>query len=105
MRGGFWRAIGVGVVATAALATGRPASAEPYFAVREGLSCAACHVNMSGGGKRTGFGAAYAQTTLPMWQLSAEDLDGHDLVSAAFDPKISDSISLGANLRLDNVTL
>ncbi|HSG66084.1 MAG TPA: hypothetical protein VLD39_13830, partial [Gammaproteobacteria bacterium] len=49
------------------------ASAEPYLAVESGLTCASCHVNPSGGGKRTPFGMLYARNQIAAQLLGADD--------------------------------
>ena len=70
--------------------------AEPYFAVREGYKCGACHVNVTGGGKRTEFASTHARDILkyPNWfealTKPAESFNG-DL----YKPYVA----IGANLR------
>lgn len=64
--------------------------AEPYLAVRTGLSCASCHVNRTGGGERTAFGAGYGASTLPARWLEADTL---------FDGAIGERLRLGADAR------
>ena len=68
------------------------AVAEPYFAVREGLKCASCHVNPSGGGMRTAFGNAWAQTKLAARRI---EVPGADLWMGEIDRYIR----VGSNLR------
>lgn len=70
-------------------------AAEPYLAVREGLPCGACHVNITGGGKRTDLVTTHANDLLH--------------ISKAFGPvsrprnfftgDINEYIGIGANLR------
>lgn len=61
--------------------------AEPYLAVRYGQTCSACHTNVTGGGKRTTIGNAYA-TGLTSTPLSSN-----------FSPQLNDHISTGGNFR------
>ncbi len=67
------------------------AAAEPYLAVRTSQPCAACHVNLTGGGLRTQYGSAYAQTSLPAVPAS----DPSDSITSLFD----DRLLFGANAR------
>jgi hypothetical protein len=64
--------------------------AEPYFAVMNGAKCNACHVNPTGGGKRTQAGAVWAQSGL------SESLSG-DIWSGDLNEKVS----VGADLRIN----
>ena len=52
-------------------ASGR-AQAEPYLAVEAGLKCAQCHVNPTGGGKRTAFGELYARNQISARAVSLD---------------------------------
>jgi len=72
------------VVATAA-------RAEPYLAVRTGLGCASCHLNRTGGGGRTAYGAGYGAQTLPWKKLAP----GRGL----FDGAVGDRVRVGMDGR------
>jgi hypothetical protein len=71
------------------------AASEPYIATRTGFKCSQCHVNGTGGGKRTDYGNVYSQYKL----LMASPLN--DSLPYSFDPKLNKSISLGANWRVE----
>ncbi len=92
------------LLAAALLASGT-ARAEPYLAVRSGQKCMACHVNPSGGGKRTEFGSLYGQTALAQQQLDLLNLgraptaQGAPSEPASWTGKISDQFGLGIDLR------
>lgn len=71
------------------------AQAEPYLAVRTNNHCAACHINPSGGGKRTEYGALYARTALAAeeWKRGGEN------PAAAWDGRINNHFAIGGDLR------
>ncbi|MFN0040297.1 MAG: hypothetical protein ACKVP2_12365 [Burkholderiales bacterium] len=76
--------------------------AEPYLAVRTGAKCMACHVNPTGGGKRTEFGAIYGQTTMAAARLNlrtgqAVPADGSE--PASWTGRLNDQFAVGADLR------
>ncbi|MFQ5750994.1 MAG: hypothetical protein ACE5HI_03275 [bacterium] len=76
-----------------------PAFSEPYIAIRTGFKCSQCHVNRTGGGKRTEFGVVYSQTNLYAQFIRIRNRANF------FDGKLSESISMGANFRADDVSL
>ena len=66
------------------------AHAEPYLAVRSGLSCSACHLNRTGGGGRTAYGAGYGARQLPARWFQEGTL---------FDGAVGERLRLGADGR------
>ncbi len=58
---------------------------EPYLALRTGLKCSQCHVNRTGGGGRTDFGSAWAQTALPMRSVGVKSRAINDWLSIGVD--------------------
>ena len=67
------------------------AQAEPYLAAQMGLKCAQCHVNPTGGGMRSVFGNAFAQT-----QLAAKRIGGDDDM---WTGQVMKFLSVGGNAR------
>lgn len=88
----------------AALLAPAASRAEPYLAVRTGHKCMACHVNPTGGGKRTEFGAIYSQTALPAGRLDLATGKSVPAAGAASKPsvwtgKLNDHFAVGGDLR------
>lgn len=76
------------------------ALAEPYLAVRTGYKCGVCHVNPTGGGKRTEFGSTYSQTTLAAERLDlATGQSAAGSEPAAWTGKLNDYFAVGSDLR------
>jgi hypothetical protein len=72
--------------------------AEPYMAVRTGLKCVVCHINVTGGGKRTDFGVEYTHYKLRMASIRPSKKP------VFFGGQINDVMSVGSNVRIDNIT-
>ena len=89
---------------SAALLAPAALRAEPYLAVRTGFKCGVCHVNPTGGGKRTEFGSTYSQTTLAAERLDLTTGKAVPAVGAGLEPavwtgKLNDHLAIGSDLR------
>lgn len=83
------------VLAAALLARALPALAEPYMAVREGQRCSACHVNVTGGGKRTDLVTMHAKDVMRypnFFEKLSKPVE-------AFGGDINQYLAIGADLR------
>ena len=76
-----------------------PAHAEPYLAVRSGQKCMACHVNPTGGGKRTEFGNIYAQRELAAQLLDPATGTPKTDSETLWSGRINDHFAIGGDLR------
>jgi hypothetical protein len=83
----FWK-----ICVVVALIVSGVAQAEPYLAVREGLKCASCHFNPTGGGMRNAFGNGWAQSALPARRIEGTGTDAWTGILNSF-------VALGGNLR------
>src|SRR3989454_10072487 len=89
----------------AALLAPAAALAEPYLAVRTGYKCMVCHVNPTGGGKRTQLRSIHSQTA-----MAAERLDlrtGQAVPAGVSEPaswtgRLNDQFAVGADLRANS---
>ncbi|MEW6441221.1 MAG: hypothetical protein AB1640_09850 [bacterium] len=80
---------------------GSELAAEPYLAVREGLKCSYCHVNKTGGGKRTAVFNGLAQTYLKFPETLFRDLEERTSILTG---TLADAVRIGADLRVTNTT-
>jgi hypothetical protein len=80
-------------LAIALTLTSAPALAVPRYSLRYNQSCALCHVNPTGGGQRSLFGAQFfAYTDLAMRTLKPDELD-------RVNPELSEQVQIGFDGR------
>jgi hypothetical protein len=70
--------------------------AEPYIAVREGLACPACHVNINGGGMRTDLVSTHARELLHYPNFFGKFSNPPEF----FSGEINKFLAMGADLRV-----
>jgi hypothetical protein len=75
-----------------ALCVALPAHALPRLAGRTGASCQQCHVNPTGGGMRSDYGAIYGRAMLPAWERG-------EGIPTGWSPSDNTRVSVGADLR------
>ena len=80
------------------LAWAAPAQAEPYMAVRDGYKCSKCHVNKTGGGKRSGYASVYMQTRMAGNEVSAASANGASDKEAFAHSYLNPTVSIGADV-------
>lgn len=69
------------------------ADALPKFSTRQGAKCQSCHINPTGKGMRSTFGATYGREELPMATFKEQtDLD-------EFSPSLNDFFTIGMDYR------
>lgn len=90
----------VGVFTAWLLLSAAPALAEPYFAVREGLPCGACHVNENGGGMRTDLVRTHARDILHYPNFFGKFSNPPEF----FSGEINQYLALGSDLRVSNTS-
>jgi hypothetical protein len=78
-----------------------PALAEPYFAVREGLRCSACHVNVNGGGMRSDLVVTHAREILHYPNAFGQFSNP----PAFFNGEVNKYLRFGADLRASETAI
>jgi hypothetical protein len=92
-------AAGFPVAVALALAGSGLARAEPYIGLRAGRPCAACHVNVTGGGMRNAHGVMFGLTALP-WRGAPTAADD----PTYFRGRVADNLHVGADLRASHTS-